>query len=76
MKQLSVMIPDDVMDEIEKQVARMGNTKSIVVRDMLRASARKYKPETIKMITQVVQEAITVHERHYHSMEPEPEKSL
>lgn len=57
MQQLSVMVPDDVMDAILKRVKRSDTSKSIVVRELLRAGLKKPTKD----------DQIAEHERKYHA---------
>ena len=63
MKQLSVMIEDDVLEAIENRIKASGRSKSDVVRELLVIGLKK--PPT-SAYRDIVTNAITEHEKKFH----------
>jgi negative regulator of replication initiation len=63
MKQLSVMVEDDIMEAIESRITASGRSKSDVIRELLVIGLKK--PPT-SAYRDLVLEAIARHEEKYH----------
>jgi len=63
MKQLSVLIDDDIMEAIESRIVASGRSKSDVVRDLLAIGLKK--PPT-SAYRDLVMNTIAEHERKFH----------
>lgn len=66
MKQLSVLVDDDVLEAIENRILASGRSKSDVVRDLLTIGLKK--PPT-SAYRDLVMDAIAAHERRFHATE-------
>jgi len=66
MKQLSVLVEDDVLEAIENRILASGRSKSDVVRDLLVISLKK--PPT-SAYRDLVISAIAEHEKKFHTKE-------
>jgi hypothetical protein len=66
MKQLSVLVEDDVLEAIEKRILASGRSKSDVVRDLLIIGLKK--PPT-SAYRDLVMDAIAAHEKRFHATE-------
>ena len=66
MKQLSVLVDDDVLEVIENRILVFGRSKSDVVRDLLTIGLKK--PPT-SAYRDLVMDAIAAHERRFHATE-------
>ena len=66
MKQLSVLVDDDVLEAIEKRILASGRSKSDVVRDLLMIGLKK--PPT-SAYRDLVMDAIAAHEKRFHATE-------
>ena len=65
-KQLSVLVEDDVLEAIEKRILASGRSKSDVVRDLLIIGLKK--PPT-SAYRDLVMDAIAAHEKRFHAMD-------
>lgn len=66
MKQLSVLVDDDVLEAIENRILASGRSKSDVVRDLLVIGLKKPPSSAYK---DLVMDAIAEHEKKFHSNE-------
>ena len=66
MKQLSVLVDDDVLEAIENRILASGRSKSDVVRDLLVIGLKKPPSSAYK---DLVMDAIAEHEKKFHSKE-------
>ena len=66
MKQLSVLVDDDVLEAIENRILASGRSKSDVVRDLLTIGLKK--PPT-SAYRDLVIDAIAAHEKKFHATE-------
>ncbi len=66
MKQLSVMIEDDVLEAIENRIKASGRSKSDVVRELLVIGLKKPPTSAYK---DIVTNAIVEHEKKFHGSE-------
>jgi hypothetical protein len=72
MKQLSVMVEDDIMEAIENRITASGRSKSDVIRELLVIGLKK--PPT-SAYRDLVLDAIARHEEKFHGVErKEPKK--
>ncbi len=73
MKQLSVMVEDDIMEAIENRIKASGRSKSDVIRDLLVIGLKKPPSSAYR---DLVNGAIARHEKKYHACEAtsEPEE--
>jgi hypothetical protein len=69
MKQLSVLVDDDILEAIENRIKASGRNKSDVVRELLVIGLRK--PPT-SAYRDLVLNAIAEHERKFHSADADP----
>ena len=69
-KQLSVLVEDDVLEAIEKRILASGRSKSDVVRDLLIIGLKK--PPT-SAYRDLVMDAIAAHEKKFHATESSDE---
>jgi len=63
MKQLSVMVEDDILEAIENRIKASGRSKSDVLRELLVIGLKK--PPT-SAYRELVIDAIAEHEKKYH----------
>jgi len=70
MKQLSVLVDDDILEAIENRIKASGRNKSDVVRELLVIGLRK--PPT-SAYRDLVLNMIAEHERKFHSADADPE---
>ncbi len=66
MKQLSVLVEDDILEAIESRIVASGRSKSDVVRELLVIGLKK--PPT-SAYRDLVINAIAEHERRFHGIE-------
>lgn len=66
MKQLSVLVEDDILEAIENRITASGRSKSDVVRELLVIGLKK--PPT-SAYRDLVMNAIAEHEKKYHAKE-------
>jgi hypothetical protein len=66
MKQLSVLVEDDILEAIEGRILASGRSKSDVVRDLIVIGLKK--PPT-SAYRDLVVNAIAEHEKKFHSMD-------
>jgi len=66
MKQLSVMVEDEILEAIESRIVASGRSKSDVVRELLVIGLKK--PPT-SAYRDLVNNAIAEHEKRFHGME-------
>ncbi len=66
MKQLSVLVEDDILEAIENRIRASGRSKSDVVRELLVIGLKK--PPT-SAYRDIVTNAIAEHERKFHGIE-------
>jgi len=66
MKQLSVLVEDDILEAIENRITASGRSKSDVVRELLVIGLKK--PPT-SAYRDLVMNAIAEHEKKYHTKE-------
>ncbi len=66
MKQLSVLVEDDILEAIENRIVASGRSKSDVVRELLVIGLKK--PPT-SAYRDLVVNAIAEHERKFHGIE-------
>jgi hypothetical protein len=66
MKQLSVLVEDDILESIEKRIEASGRSKSDVVRELLVIGLKK--PPT-SAYRDLVTNAIIEHEKKFHASE-------
>ena len=66
MKQLSVLVDDDVLEAIENRILASGRSKSDVVRDLLVIGLKKPPSSAYR---DLVMDAIAEHEKKYHAKE-------
>jgi hypothetical protein len=66
MKQLSVLVEDDILEAIENRIVASGRSKSDVVRELLVIGLKK--PPT-SAYRDLVINAIAEHERRFHGIE-------
>jgi hypothetical protein len=66
MKQLSVLVEDDILEAIESRILASGRSKSDVVRDLIVIGLKK--PPT-SAYRDLVVNAIAEHEKKFHSMD-------
>ncbi len=66
MKQLSVLVEDDVLEAIENRILASGRSKSDVVRDLLVIGLKK--PPT-SAYRDLVTAAIAEHEKKFHAVD-------
>jgi negative regulator of replication initiation len=66
MKQLSVLVDDDVLEAIENRILASGRSKSDVVRDLLVIGLKRPPSSAYR---DLVMSAIAEHEKKYHSDE-------
>jgi hypothetical protein len=64
MKQLSVMVEDDIMEAIENRITASGRSKSDVIRELLVIGLKK--PPT-SAYRDLVLDAIAKHEEKFHA---------
>jgi len=69
MKQLSVLVDDDILEAIENRIKASGRNKSDVVRELLVIGLRK--PPT-SAYRDLVLNAIAEHERKFHAADADP----
>ncbi|HPS90669.1 MAG TPA: ribbon-helix-helix domain-containing protein [Methanothrix sp.] len=72
MKQLSVLVDDDVLEAIENRILASGRSKSDVVRDLLVIGLKKPPSSAYK---DLVMDAIAEHEKKFHSNEADKKPS-
>ncbi len=63
MKQLSVLVEDDILDAIERRIVASGRSKSDVVRELLVIGLKK--PPT-SAYRDLIMNAIAEHEKKFH----------
>ncbi|MDD2836293.1 MAG: ribbon-helix-helix domain-containing protein [Methanothrix sp.] len=66
MKQLSVLVDDDVLEAIENRILASGRSKSDVVRDLLVIGLKRPPSSAYR---DLVMSAIAEHEKKFHSNE-------
>lgn len=66
MKQLSVLVDDEVLEAIENRILASGRSKSDVVRDLLVIGLKRPPSSAYK---DLVMDAIAEHEKRFHSKE-------
>jgi hypothetical protein len=66
MKQLSVLVDDEVLEAIENRILASGRSKSDVVRDLLVIGLKRPPSSAYK---DLVMDAIAEHEKKFHSKE-------
>ncbi|MDD2756479.1 MAG: ribbon-helix-helix protein, CopG family [Methanothrix sp.] len=66
MKQLSVLVDDDVLEAIENRILASGRSKSDVVRDLLVIGLKRPPSSAYR---DLVMDAIAEHEKKYHAKE-------
>ena len=66
MKQLSVLVDDDVLEAIENRILASGRSKSDVVRDLLVIGLKRPPSSAYR---DLVMSAIAEHEKKFHSDE-------
>ena len=66
MKQLSVMVEDEILEAIESRIVASGRTKSDVVRELLVIGLKK--PPT-SAYRDLVNNAMAEHEKKFHGVE-------
>jgi hypothetical protein len=66
MKQLSVMVEDEILEAIESRIVASGRSKSDVVRELLVIGLKK--PPT-SAYRDLVNNAIAEHEKKFHGVE-------
>jgi len=66
MKQLSVLVDDDVLEAIENRILACGRSKSDVVRDLLVIGLKRPPSSAYR---DLVMSAIAEHEKKFHSNE-------
>jgi len=66
MKQLSVLVEDDILEAIENRIKASGRSKSDVLRELLVIGLKK--PPT-SAYRDLVIDAITEHEKKFHASE-------
>lgn len=73
MKQLSVMVEDDIMEAIENRIKASGRSKSDVIRDLLVIGLKKPPSSAYR---DLVNDAIAKHEKKFHARDAtlEPKK--
>jgi hypothetical protein len=64
MKQLSVLVEDDILEAIESRIVASGRSKSDVVRELLVIGLKK--PPT-SAYRDLVNNAIAAHEKKFHA---------
>jgi len=64
MKQLSVLVDDDVLEAIENRILASGRSKSDVVRDLLVIGLKRPPSSAYR---DLVMSAIAEHEKKFHS---------
>jgi negative regulator of replication initiation len=64
MKQLSVMVEDDIMEAIESRIRASGRSKSDVVRDLLVIGLKKPPSSAYR---ELITNAIAQHEKRFHA---------
>ncbi len=74
MKQLSVLVEDDILEAIENRIKASGRSKSDVVRELLVIGLKK--PPT-SAYRDLVVDAIAKHEKKFHASKamPQPKAS-
>ncbi len=70
MKQLSVMVEDDIMEALENRIKASGRSKSDVIRDLLVIGLKKPPSSAYR---DLVNDAIAQHEKKYHVSKAAPE---
>jgi hypothetical protein len=66
MKQLSVLVDDDVLEAIENRILASGRSKSDVVRDLLVIGLKRPPSSAYR---DLVMDAIAEHEKKFHGKE-------
>ncbi|MDD1749518.1 MAG: ribbon-helix-helix protein, CopG family [Methanothrix sp.] len=66
MKQLSVLVEDDILEAIENRIVASGRSKSDVVRELLVLGLKK--PPT-SAYRDLIINAIAEHEKKFHAMD-------
>jgi negative regulator of replication initiation len=74
MKQLSVLVEDDILEAIENRIKASGRSKSDVVRELLVIGLKKPPTSAYK---ELVVDAIAMHEEIFHASKTiqEPRRS-
>ncbi len=64
MKQLSVMVEDDIMEAIENRIKASGRSKSDVIRDLIVIGLKRPPSSAYR---DLINEAIAKHEKRFHA---------